>query len=113
MYSQRVRMTIEWHVPTGQVRPMTMALHSLAGDTRGMRGCLGCSVSTDLSNQGTVRYTEDFLTEDDMRERVRDDSFALLITLLEETLEPPRVEFLLAKGTRGLDFAEELRSSTT
>ena len=37
-------MTIEWFVPLGQTRPITMALQSLAADTRTTRGCVGCSV---------------------------------------------------------------------
>ena len=56
MLSTSVRMTIEWFVPLGQTRPITMALHSLAADTRTTRGCIGCSVSTDIGNRGAVRY---------------------------------------------------------
>src|SRR4249920_3560753 len=39
MSSTHVRMTIEWSVPIGQTRPITMALHSLAADARPTRGC--------------------------------------------------------------------------
>src|SRR5881227_1347027 len=66
MLSTCVRMTIEWFVPLGQTRPITMALHSLAADTRTTRGCIGCSVSTDIGNRGTIRYVEEWQTEDDL-----------------------------------------------
>ena len=104
-----VRMTIEWSVPIGQTRPITMALHTLAADTRAAHGCIGCSVAADIGTRGTVRYTEEWLTEDDLRHRLLSDSFAQLIALIEEGSQPPRIEFLLAHETRGLDFVEEVR----
>lgn len=108
-----VRMTIEWFVPLGQTRPITMALHSLAGETRATRGCIGCSVSTDIGNRGTVRYTEEWLTEEDLRQHVRSDIFGHLVTLMDGATEPPRIEFKLVHETRGLDFVAEVRASTT
>jgi quinol monooxygenase YgiN len=112
MLSKCVRLTIEWLVPLGQTRPITMALHTLAADTRATRGCVGCSVATDIRKRGTVRYTEEWQTEEDLRERVRSDSFDQLVTLIEDATQPPRIEFTLAHETRGLDFVEEIRAST-
>lgn len=108
-----VRMTIEWFVPMGQARPMTMALHSLAAEIRTAHGCVGCSVTTDLTNQSAVRYIEDWRTEDDLQTRLRPDIFAPLATLIEDATEAPRVEFSLPSGTRGLDYVEEVQRSFT
>jgi len=106
-----VRMTIEWFVPMGQARPMTMALHSLAAEIRTVHGCVGCSVTTDLTNQSAVRYIEDWRTEDDLQTRLRPNTFAPLATLIEDATEAPRVEFSLPSGTRGLDYVEEVQRS--
>ena len=112
MFSSRVRMTIEWYVPLGQTRPITLALHSLAAETRTAHGCIACSVATDIGNRGTVRYTEEWQTEDDLRQRIRSETFAQLFTLMEGAIQPPRIEFALPHETRGLDFVEEVRVST-
>ena len=106
-----VRMTIEWSVPIGQTRSITMALHSLASDVRSTVGCVSCSVSTDMANRGVVRYVEEWQTEEDLRQRVSADTFTPLIALMEEAAQPPRVEFALARGTRGFEFAEEVRGA--
>jgi len=111
MLATCVRMTIEWFVPFGQTRPITMALHSLAADTRTTRGCVGCSVSSDIGSRGTVRYVEEWQTEDDLRRRLRSDTFSQLLTLIEGTGQAPRIEFALDRETRGLDFMEEVRRS--
>ena len=112
MFSTSVRMIIEWLVPLGQTRAITSALHSLAAETRSRPGCLSCSVSTDITNRSMVRYTEEWLSEEDLRERVRADSFRHLVSLIEDASQPPRIEFALAHETRGLDFVEEVRLST-
>jgi quinol monooxygenase YgiN len=106
-----VRMTIEWSMPIGQARPTTMALHSLAADVRPIVGCVSCSISTDIANRGVVRYVEEWKSEDDLRRRVHDEGFRQLITLMEEADQPPRIEFALARGTRGFEFVKEIRGT--
>jgi quinol monooxygenase YgiN len=102
-------MTVEWFVPLGQARPITLALHSMMVDTRREKGCLGCSVSTGIADQGTVRYTEEWRTEEDLRRRLDSSAFTELAALIEDATEPPLVEFSLPSGIRGLDYVEEAR----
>jgi quinol monooxygenase YgiN len=100
-------LTVEWFVPLGQARPITLALHAMMADTRRSHGCLGCSVSTGLADRGTVRYIEEWQTEEDLRCRLDSNSFRELVALIEDATEPPLVEFTLPEGTRGLDYVEE------
>jgi quinol monooxygenase YgiN len=111
MFSTCVRMMIEWFVPVGQTRPIMVALHSLAEETRATSGCIGCSVTTDIGNRGTMRYTEEWLTEEDLRRHMQSDTFSHLVTLIEDATQAPRIEFKLANQTRGIDFVEEVRGS--
>jgi quinol monooxygenase YgiN len=102
-------MLVEWVVPLGETRPITIALHTVAADTRTLRGCVGCSVTTDIRQAGAVRYVEEWKTEEDLRRRLKADTFAQLVTLIEHASQPPRIEFTLPQGTRGLDFVEDVR----
>jgi quinol monooxygenase YgiN len=102
-------MTIEWSVPIGQTRPITMALHSLAADIRPSVGCVSCSVWTDIAKRGLVRYVEEWRTEEDLRLRVSAETFLQLIALMEEGTQPPRIEFSLERGTQGFEFVKEVR----
>jgi quinol monooxygenase YgiN len=111
MASTRARMTIEWSVPMGQTRPLTAALHSLAADVRPTRGCVSCSVSTDLANRNVVRYVEEWQTEGDLCQRVAGDTFGQLVTLMEDASQPPQIEFALPRGTKGVEFIEEARGA--
>jgi quinol monooxygenase YgiN len=106
-----VQMTVEWLVPAGQTRPITLALHSLASEIRTVRGCVGCSVSTDLSNRGAIRYVEEWQSEPDLRARVGSEGFLRLAALIDAAAEAPHIEFALPEGTRGFDFVVEVRGA--
>jgi quinol monooxygenase YgiN len=102
-------MIVEWFVPLGQARSITAALNSLMAETRTTRGCVRCSVSTGMSDQGTVCYVEEWRSEADFRRHLESHTFTSLATLIDDATDPPRIEFMLPGGTRGLDFVEEVR----
>jgi quinol monooxygenase YgiN len=112
MATMTVRMTVEWLVPAGQARSIALALHSLSTDLRDTPGCLRCSVSTDLTTPGAVRYTEEWASEADLRARVASKAFLRLAALLEATDRAPHLEFALPAGVRGVDFVEDVRGSS-
>jgi hypothetical protein len=53
-------------------------------------------------------YTEEWLTEEHMRRRVRSDQFTSLLQIVEVARDP-RVQFDFISCTRGLDYAAEIR----
>ncbi len=82
-------------------------------EARAFHGCVGCFVSTHIRDRGVVRYIEEWRTEEDLRSRVRSSAFTGLAALMEDAARPPRVEFALPRGNRGLDFVEEVQRSRT
>ena len=74
--------------------------------TRIVNGCIACSawVGTDL----TVRYVEDWATEEDMRRRVLSDGFTSLLAVMEAATEA-ELQFDFVNQTRGFDYVLELR----
>jgi quinol monooxygenase YgiN len=101
-------MTIEWIVPVGKARSMSEALHVLMVSTRTEPGCLACSVSADLADRGTIRYSEEWQTEDALKRQFQTDRFRRLIALVENATEAPIVEFLLPGGSRGLEYVQDV-----
>ena len=107
-----VRMTVYWLTPIEQAHRITAALQSMIEQARAFHGCIGCSVSIRISHRGVVRYTEEWQTEEDLRRRVTSTAFRGLATLIDSVADkPPRVEFALPSGNRGLDFVEEVQRS--
>ncbi len=101
-------MTLNWHVPAGEARPITEALHALMVAARTERGYVNCSVSAELGDLAKVRYCEEWRTEEDLQRQVTSPRFAKLAELVERSSEQPDVQFHLTNSVRGLDYAQEL-----
>ena len=106
-------MTVEWSVPRGEMGAITSAMNSLMVLTRAEPGCLGCTLSTQLGDRAGFEYTEEWRAEDDLIQQLRSGRFAKLAHLLESALEHPRIEFSLPGGTRGMEYAHEVRGGQT
>lgn len=107
-----IRMAVRWMVPAGQTRAIAGALQEVMLATRRQRGCLGCSMATQAGERVTLLYEEDWDTEENLKRQVRSPQFTILAGLLESAIEPPLIEFTLPCGTRGLEYAEEIRRGT-
>ena len=81
----------------------------LASSTRIEPGCLDCRVWTE-ENAETVRYVEEWASEDAIRLRVRSARFTQLLEVLESAPSPPWLQFDFVTETRGLDFVAEVRA---
>ncbi len=112
MPATAVSMTVRWVVPLGESRSITEALHQVMVAARTSPGCLRCFVSSDVGREVGLQYVEEWATEDLLRREVRSDRFSTLASLMEHATAPPIVEFALTDGTRGLDYANEVRSAT-
>jgi quinol monooxygenase YgiN len=101
-------MVVQWLVPVGQARSMTEALYALMAPTRAEPECVGCTLSADLGERGTIRYSEEWRTEQALQRQFHTERFKSLIALVEHATEPPLVEFELPNGSRGLEYVEEV-----
>jgi quinol monooxygenase YgiN len=109
MVSPPVRMIVRWSVPAGESRPIASALQELMLSTREEPGCVGCSLSTEMSAHVSVFYVEEWASEADLQRQLRSHRFALLAELMERASQSPTVEFVLPHSIRGLDYASEVR----
>ena len=107
----RVRMTVRWSVARGEMSAISAALSSLLSETRAQPGCLNCVFSTELGANAAFTCIEEWATEQDLDTELRSSRFTQLAQLLESALERPRVEFSLPSGTRGIEYAEEVRGN--
>ena len=104
-----VRMTVRWFVPSRESGPILAALHALMVAARSEPGSLGCHLVTDLAERAGLSYTEEWKREEDLKRQLRSDRFSRLAELMERASEQPRIEFTLADGVHGLEYAEAVR----
>ncbi len=105
------RMTVSWKVKAGEAGSIATALQTLMKRIHGERGCEACSVSTEMAAQPRINFVEEWTSEVELQRHIRSDQFASLAELMEHAIERPAVTFDLPGGTRGLDYAEEVRQA--
>ena len=105
-----VRLAVALVAPACGTQQLVHALRFLASPTRLEPGCLGCRVWTEESDESTVRYVEEWATEEAMRLRVRSERFTRLLEVFESAQEAPCVQFDFVMETRGLDYVAEVRN---
>jgi quinol monooxygenase YgiN len=105
----QVELRAEWCVLPQQVSAVTAAVYTVLAETRREQGCLTCSLSTDMGEYATLRLAESWDSEDSLRRHVRSPRFEALAGVMESAFAPPRVEFVLPGGTRGLEYAHSVR----
>jgi quinol monooxygenase YgiN len=104
-----VRLTVALSAPsTRAAQELLEALRFLAVGARLEPGCLACSSWIDPD--ATVRYIEEWATEDDLRRRVRSDSFTSVLAVVESA-QGPNVRFDFVSQTRGIDYVAEVRGA--
>jgi hypothetical protein len=107
--SPRVRLNVALTATSPRARQnLVDALRFLMMTTRYDPGCVECSVLED--GDGTVRYTEVWATELDMRRRVGAEPFTSLLGVVESA-ESAQVQFDFVSETRGLDYIAEVRNT--
>ncbi len=102
-------MMVQWYVPRGSVRAISTALNDLMVATRAEHGCRGCFLATQMGSRAGFTYREEWESEEDLVAQLRSGRFSKLAQLLENAIETPDVEFALPGGTRGIDYANEVR----
>ena len=106
-----VRLVVVLHATsTRAAQSLLEALRFLLLSIRVDRGCIECGAW--IEPDGTVRYTELWATEPEMRRRICSDHFTSLLGVLESAREAS-VQFDFVTSTRGLDYIEEVRAKTT
>jgi quinol monooxygenase YgiN len=102
-------MKLCWFVPPHELGPVSAALNTLMVAARSQPGYISCHLSTDVGARVEVRYIEEWQDEEDLKTQVRSLRFAKIAELMERATELPQIEFTVPGGTRGLDYAVEVR----
>ena len=107
-----IRLTLSIVAAQGESWRLIDALRSLMVPTRRERGCLSCQLvlSSESSDPARISYSEDWSSEEALREQVRSERFSRLLELMECASETPQLQFQLPGGVRGLDYVAEVRA---
>jgi len=104
-----VEMRVEWRVLPQQASAVAEAVQSVVNASRRERGCLTCSLATELGDPVTLRVREVWDSDASLRCSIQSRRFAILAGLFETAIEPPRFEVSVDGRIRGFDYVDEVR----
>jgi len=96
---------------SAQERPEVLRiLRVLMGHATARAGCVGLSVSQDLTNPEALTISERWATRDDLDEHVRSAEYRLLLAVIDLSVTPPEISFDQLEHLGGLDLVQALRT---
>ena len=96
---------------SAQERPQVLRiLRVLMGHATARAGCVGLSVSQDLTNPEALTISERWATRDDLDEHVRSAEYRLLLAVIDLSVIPPEISFDELEHLGGLDLVQALRT---
>lgn len=108
--SRVVRLSVVLTASSRTAPRLEQAFRSLMIATSLRPGCLACH--TWIDPDWSVNYQEDWASETQIQDRIRADTFTLLLSVVEASDGPPRVQFDFVDKSRGLDYVQEVRETT-
>ena len=93
----------------GSEHTVVDVLESMRGPTATLSGCLGCSVTVEVGEDGAVCYTEQWRTREALDRHLRSSLFGRLLEAMECSRRPPEVEFFEVTEVGGLELVEKVR----
>ena len=75
------------------------------------RHCMRCELSVDVESRDTLLYSEEWVSEDEVKRQIRSERFALMLLLMETCGRPPDLEFEFVARRSGMEFVEAVRTA--
>jgi len=85
-------------------------LRVLMGHATARAGCVGLSVSQDLTNPEALTISERWVTRNDLDEHVRSPEYRLLLAVIDLSMTPPEISFDELEHLGGLELVCALRT---
>jgi quinol monooxygenase YgiN len=82
-------------------------LSSVRGPVEGTPGCVRCRIYQDMQNNDLILYEEIWQEEEHLYQHIRSDLYLKILTAMDLSGEPPKVEFSVVSRTAGMELIRE------
>lgn len=92
---------------------LVRAFRSLMVSAQAEHGLIDCKLYQEVGDETSLRFVEDWRTEEDLESQIRSNRYTRLLSLMETSTELPSLEFRTVTRTQGLEFLEAVRSGSS
>lgn len=97
--------------PPGREQAVIEILETLKGPIATEADCLGCSITVEAGESGTICYTEQWRTRAALDRHLRSSLYSRVLEAMECSRRPPEVDFYEATDVGGLELVEKARTT--
>jgi quinol monooxygenase YgiN len=103
-----VLMRVSLRVRPDQRELVLKAIRQILGPTGVARGCLSCHAYMDLEDENSILHVEEWANPEDLRARLCDDTFRVLLSALDLSCGSPGLQFSTVTESKGIELVEEV-----
>ena len=89
---------------------IVQTFRSLLEPTGVKRGCLGCRLYQDVTDDNALTYVEEWETREDFERHLRSDQYRKHLALIDLSTSPPELRFYTISETCGLEYLASVRT---
>ncbi len=85
------------------------AIRTLLEPIRVKPGCLSWHICQDIDDNNAITFIGEWSSRGDLDEHIRSKEYKIVLSLMEMSIEPPKVSFNFVSESKGLELVEEIR----
>jgi quinol monooxygenase YgiN len=103
-------LTFSMRFPTKRMDSALQLLLSEIQQIQAKHGCLSCTLSLDISEEGLIYYREEWVVENSFQKHIRSEEFHRILVAMDLCAEEPRIMIGSLKAQFGMEFLHQLHS---
>lgn len=105
-----VQVIVRLRAVSGGSHGLVAALRALMRRSLQSAGCSAAHLAADVDEADVFWYSEDWQDVSALETRLQSEHFLQMLTLMETSASPPRLEFRTVGELRGLEYVAEVRN---
>jgi quinol monooxygenase YgiN len=97
------------NVPAQRRTDAIKTIRSMIGPTEITPGCLSCSLCSEVDNDDELILLEEWNSRESIEKHIRSEEFRKVLAVMDVAIEPPKIAFITASSTAGMEFIEQIR----
>ena len=81
----------------------------LAGPTQILPSCISCRFYEEIENPDVILLVEEWKSRSDLEHHIASDKYRILLSLMEFSVEPPKIKFNTVSSKEGIEVIEAVR----
>ena len=104
-----IMLILRVNVPPQRRADAIETIKSMTGPTEVSPGCESCTLCSDVDNDDELILLEEWSSQESIEKHIRSDEFRKVLAVMDMANEQPKIAFVTASSTAGMELVEQTR----